>query len=203
MATGHAEMQVGVVACETLFRTYAHKDGLGSALNKCVCLCMCPQWDHFLLLWWKATPFFHSSSSNIRLLLRLIVFGFVWSLDPTVGCFHRPCLSHIQVSFPACQLGEEQLQIKWKTSQSSSAVSSVHAETFSAIHAAGGTSFPLGFTHMGQTLFVDDPCCLWYLVCIAILSVGLGKAFFLHRISRLLVSCAHVVTISQKSLVIN
>lgn len=29
-------MQVGVVACETHFRTYAYKDGLGSALNKYV-----------------------------------------------------------------------------------------------------------------------------------------------------------------------
>ncbi len=54
-----------------------------------------------------------------------------------------------------------------------------------------------------QTFFVDAPCCLWYLVCIAILSIVLSKAFVLQRIRRLVVSCAHVVTISQKSLVVN
>lgn len=32
-------MQVGVVACETHFRTYAYKDGLGSAL-KCAYACV-------------------------------------------------------------------------------------------------------------------------------------------------------------------
>lgn len=165
MVTAHSEMQVDAVACETHFRTCAHKDGLGSALNKCVCLCVCPQ---FLLFWWKATPFFIAPQA-------ILGICYTWWLlalyDPRSHgrMLSQTLLVSHSVSFSACQLVKNRYRSREKQVNPVQLSLQHNTETFSASHIAGRTSFPLGFAHMGQTLSVDDPCCLWYLLCIAIL----------------------------------
>lgn len=168
MVTAHREMQVDVVACETHFRTSAYKDGLGSALNKCVCLCVCPQWDCFLLFWWKATSFFIAPQA-------ILGICYTWCLlalyDPRSHgrMLSKTLLVSLSVSFSACQLVKKRYRSGEKQVNPVQLSVQHNTETFSASHIASRTSFPLGCAHMERTLSVDDPCCLWYLVCIAIL----------------------------------
>lgn len=100
MVTAHREMQINVVACETHFRPHAHKDGLGSALNKCVCLFVCPQWDRFLLFWWKTTPFFIAPQAICYSLL----FSALYDPRSHGKMLSQTLLVSHSVSFSACQL---------------------------------------------------------------------------------------------------